>query len=538
MVQLERSLAFSKSKLPHSSKPNESSVILFVIGLLILSVLSGVWSHSLRSESNNGINEENIQDNSSKINNNFASLGGWFTENRGQVENPDVKFVFSGSGCSIGFIESGYLIKLTNEKNLTSVVKVTFEGANRVIPEGREQLAHKSNYFRGNDSSKWSNEVGNYEKVVYENLYDGIDLVFYSNEMGLKYDFIVYPEADPNRIRISYHSIEDLYIDYSGNLHVSTKSGEFIEEAPLSYQMINGEMIEVFSDFWTEGNTFGFEVVEYDPSFKFIIDPLIYSTYVGGNDFDEGSHIAVDAENNAYVTGTTYSSNFPVTSGCYDDSNSGSLDVFVFKLNAEGSDLHFSTYFGGSGEDKLPRIALDSENNVYITGMTESADFPTTSGCYDNSQNGDYDIFVSKLSSDGTELDYSTFIGGSGADFGNGITVDSMNSAYVTGQSNSPEFPTTFGCYDPIYNGGAFDAVICKLNSFGSNLQYSTFIGGIDSDAGGDIVLDSGNNAYITGFSDSADFPTTSGCYDNIYNGGRDAITFKLNPDGRNYFRP
>ena len=264
MVQLERSLTTIKCIPPQSSKSYQSSTIFIIIALLLFSALSGVWSYSLRPESNNGINEENIQDNSSKINNNIAGLGGWFTENLGQVENPDVKFVFSGSGCSIGFIESGYLIKLTNEKNLTSVVKVTFEGANRVIPEGREQLAHKSNYFRGNDSSKWSTEVGNYEKVVYEDLYDGINLIFYTAEKGLKYDFVVSPGANPDEICMEYEGVDNINLRPEGDLHITISSQVLIEEAPYCYQKENGETNNVDSHFQVSGKKVNFSLGSYE----------------------------------------------------------------------------------------------------------------------------------------------------------------------------------------------------------------------------------------------------------------------------------
>ena len=185
MVQLERSLAFSKYKLPTSWKPYESSTILFVIGLLIISILSGVWSHSLKIGTNNSPNNGIIQGNQSEINNNFAGLGGWFTENHGQVENSDVKIVFAESGYSIGFVQSGYLLNIKGNDYQTTIVQVNFKGANSVKPEGREELPHRSNYFVGNDSSKWVRDIRNYQKVVYENICDGIDLVYYLNSVDV-----------------------------------------------------------------------------------------------------------------------------------------------------------------------------------------------------------------------------------------------------------------------------------------------------------------------------------------------------------------
>ena len=177
-------------------------------------------------------------------------------------------------------------------------------------------------------------------------------------------------------------------------------------------------------------------------------------------------------------------------------------------------------------------ITLDHEINAYVSGRTSSSEFPTTSGCYDNSYNGENDVFVFMLNFDGSDLLYSTFIGGSDHDSGSGITIDRENNAYVTGYTNSVDFPTTSGCYDDSNNGGSYsnaDAYILKLNVDGSDLLYSTFIGGTDTDVGFDLDIDSENNAYITGYTSSEDFPTTSGCYDDSYNGDlNDVFVVKL----------
>ena len=222
---------------------------------------------------------------------NLANMKGWFTENQGQIENADVKYVYGASDLSIGFIENGYLIKLTNLENQTAVAKVTFNGANRVMPEGRGELPHRNNYLKGNDSSKWRTGVRNFNEVYYENLYDGIDLIFYTNDKGLKYDFIVYSEVDPLQICWSYEGIDTLNIEKNGDLHIGTPSGLFIEEAPVSYQIIDDEIIEVQSHYWIHNNQIGISISNFNPSAILIIDPMIFSTYFGGSDTDEGLSI-------------------------------------------------------------------------------------------------------------------------------------------------------------------------------------------------------------------------------------------------------
>ena len=459
----------------------------------------------------------------------LANMKGWFIENQGQIENPDVKYVYGASDLAIGFIESGYLIKLINEDNLISVVKVTFEGANRVIPEGRGELSSKNNYFRGNDSEKWRRGVRNYEKVLYEDLYDGIDLVFYTNEKGLKYDFIVYPGVDPLQICWSYDGIDAINMYNNGDLHITTSSGKFIEESPKSYQIIDNEIIDVQSNYWINSNLIGFSISSFNPSAVLVIDPLIFSTFFGGSDGDEGSGIILDNKNNICVVGVTESFDFPTTSGCYDNSINGEWDIFVSKFSSDGSDLLFSTFIGGSGDDSVAwDINIDDENNIYITGWTNSIDFPTTFSAYDRSFNGGTsDVFISKLKFDGSKLIYSTYVGGFDMDWGAAIIIDSEKNAYVVGATYSLNFPTTLGCYDNFYNGFS-DIFVFKLNQDGSDLVYSTYIGGINEDEGYGIEIDENENVIITGLTSSENFPTTAGAYDRTINSYNDAFLLKL----------
>ena len=295
------------------------------------------------------VNEENEQEqqigleNAKEIEHNLASMPGWFTENQGQIENAEVKFVFSASDVSIGFIESGYLLKMTNEDNRTSVVKVSFEGANPVAPVGRGELSHKNNYFRGNDSSKWRTGVSNFNEIIYENLYEGIDLVFYTNKDGLKYDFIIAPGADPSQISWSYDNTAAARVDAAGRLLISTASGSFMEEVPFSYQWSNEKKVNVPSNFMCNQNTVQFEVGKYDPYAPLFIDPLIFSTVIGGSGREWGRSIALDSNEDIYITGQTESTDFPTTPGCYDSSGDGhgteGGDIYVCKLNSDGSEL-------------------------------------------------------------------------------------------------------------------------------------------------------------------------------------------------------
>ena len=222
---------------------------------------------------------------------------------------------------------------------------------------------------------------------------------------------------------------------------------------------------------------------------------LVYSTYLGGSDYDYGNGIAIDSSGNAYITGWT-TGVFP-TADAYQRTFGGIFDVFVAKLNSTGAALVYSTYLGGSDGDRGNGIAVDSSGNAYITGSTESTNFPTTAGAQVTS-GGNKDAFIAKLSSTGTALVYSTYLGGSAIDVSNGIAVDSIGNAYITGYTYSSNFPTTGNAYQTVFSG-SLDAFVAKLNSPGSSFVYSTYLGGSGSDRGNGIAVDSSGNAYITG---------------------------------------
>jgi hypothetical protein len=266
---------------------------------------------------------------------------------------------------------------------------------------------------------------------------------------------------------------------------------------------------------------------------------LIYSTFVGGSDFDFGRRIAIDAAGNAYVTGQTKSSNFPTTSGAFDRSFNilscprcgiDQYDSFVFKLNAAGSALVYSTFLGGTDIDSARGIAVDGSGNAYVTGETTSSDFPTTAGAYRRVYAGSYDAFVTKLNASGSALVYSTFLGGANVDNAERIAVDGSGRAHVAGFTSSTDFPTTAGAFDTTPNGG-FDIFVTRLNAAGSALAYSTLLGGSGSDSAGGLVLDATGSAYVSGGTGSVDFPTTPGAFDTTSDGS-DAFIAKLNPAG------
>ena len=416
-------------------------------------------------------------------------------------------------------------------KKESMVIKAQFVGANpdaEVV--GEDRLGYDCNYFLGNDPANWRTDVPNYSAITYRDIWLGIDLRYHGNGQGMKYDFIVNPGADISQIRVRYDGANDLAITPNGDLLADTRFGLIYENIPSVYQEAGGSKNNISGQCRIiEPGVFGFEVEGYNPSLVLVIDPeLLYSTYLGGSGDDYGYGIAVDGSGSAYVTGWTWSSDFP-TVNPYDGSHNGSgYDVFVTKLSASGGSLVYSTYLGGIYQDEGLGIAVDGSGSAYVIGYTSSSDFPTVNP-YDGSFNGSYDVFVTKLSASGGSLVYSTYLGGIYQDEGHGIAVDGSGSAYVTGYTQSSDFPTV-NPYDGSWNG-FHDVFVSKLSDVGSSLVYSTYLGGSDWDVGWGIAVNGSGSAYVTGFTSSSNFPTVDP-YDESFNVVGDVFATKFSASG------
>src|SRR6185503_16137010 len=340
----------------------------------------------------------------------YAQLPLSFEANVGQVD-PQVDFLSRGSGYTLLLTPREAVLALQNQKESAAVLRMKFVGG-EAKPQvaGREQLRGKVNYLIGKDQKQWRTGVSTYAKVAYENLYPGVDLVYYGNQRQLEYDFVVHPGTDPNVIALRFEGAGQLKVDAQGELVMKADGSEIRQRKPFIYQEVDGVRREVAGSYkLKDTNTVGFELAEYDASKALVIDPvLVYSTFLGSPPFDEGFGITVDASGNAYVTGQTLQlgtpSIFPTTPGAFDTTHNGSQDVFVTKLNASGSALIYSTFIGGSDLDGGSAIALDSTGSVYVTGSTSSTDFPTTAGAFDTTHNSmpGADAFVLKLNATGS----------------------------------------------------------------------------------------------------------------------------------------
>ena len=405
-----------------------------------------------------------------------------------------------------------------------------FDGANRHSPIGMGRTSLTANFFYGNDPQKWQTDVPCYRSVIYENIYDGVNLVFRPDEGGAKYEFIIAPWANPEAIAIRYEGVDGLSMNLDA-LNIQTSIGEIHDVLPYSYQDDGRGISCEFA--LRDLLTYGFKCKGRREGAGIVIDPLIYSTFLGGSSSETIHSIKVDALGYVYVTGHSDSVDFPSTPGAYDPTlNTGlsSIDSFVAKLNPTGTQLIYATYIGGTAEDRAESIAISSSGEAYIAGYTCSDDFPTTPNSFNRDRNGTWDGFAAKLSRGGDALLYSTFIGGNDEEKAWSIAADDQGNLYVAGYTLSADFPTTPDAFDTTLNGQ--DAFIFKLNETGSSAIYSTLLGGNAMENGQGIAVDPSGAAFVTGWTTSADFPVSAGAFDSSYNGGRDIFITKLAPGG------
>ncbi|MBN1391073.1 MAG: fibronectin type III domain-containing protein [Candidatus Thermoplasmatota archaeon] len=457
-----------------------------------------------------------------------------FTRNVGQVSNPDILFYSQAGSIRTGFMRNGLSIVIPGEGGGFSY-RVEFMGGVSNGPEGRSETMAKSNFLIGSDPLSWHVDVPTYEKMIYQEVWSGIDIEYRSEKGVMKYDVIVRPGGSPEDIRFVFEGVKPELED--GILRISTPVGNVLDDAPISFQ--DGTCIP--SEWYLDPDgCASFRVYGHDPKRELLIDPgLRFSSFAGGSSADSGRSLAIDTQGYMYITGYTASTTFPTTTGAFDtDFNGGSNgDAFVLKVNVSGDALVFSTYLGGSLDDQGQGVDVDAQGNVYVGGHTKSNNFPVKSG-FDTTYSFGWDVFVTKLSSSGNSIDYSTYLGGYYDDIAYDIkVVDSY--CYVTGSTgpvptNWPDqwkYPTTVGAYDRVHNGND-DVFVTKISQNGASLSYSTLVGHSSNEAGYAIDVDTSGYAYVGGGTTSSSFPTTSGASDTTHNGNEDGFVLKLSTSG------
>jgi hypothetical protein len=463
---------------------------------------------------------------SSHIARNYGALPIRFEPNVGQAPQA-VKYLARDAGYSIALTQQGALLAL--QPGQPGVIGMNLVDASTDAKLRAEQRQSSvSNYFVGKDSSQWHRNVANFAAVRYEGVYPGVDWVVYGNPRQLEYDFVLAPQADPARIRLQWQGADQLALDSSGDLLVTSHGHTLHQLKPVIYQTAaDGSRQPVEGHYQLDHQQLAFAVGDYDHSRSLVIDPaLAYSTYLGGSGGDSALAVAVDSQGAAYVAGETVSTDFPMAAavqGANAAVSAGSTNAFVAKFSADGSTLIYSTYLGGStdintalggivGGDTATGIAVDGAGHAYVTGFTSSSDFPTANALQASTQSSYGSAFVTELSADGSALVYSTYLGGSDLTEGYAIAVNSAGNAYVTGYTYALDFPTV-NALQTVNNAGSnygSSPFVAELDVNGASLKYSTYLGGSCGygDAAYAIAVDGSGNAHIAGQTCSTDFPT------------------------------
>ncbi|MBO7490284.1 MAG: gliding motility-associated C-terminal domain-containing protein [Bacteroidales bacterium] len=478
--------------------------------------------------------------------------------------------------------------------------RMHFVGSNCGTVTGDEKELCHENYFIGNDRSRWATNVGVYGSLIYKDLYDGIDMKVYTASNAMKYDFIVHPGANPDKIAMSYDGVDGVKLQ-GGNIVIRTSVVDVVELRPYAYQVVDGKQVEVDAEFVLNGKcdtprplhdlfsaslskhsldvsspsprgeatengeryTITFKLGEYDTTRALIIDPYLhFSTYTGSTADNWGTTGCFDSEKNTYTSGLVFGPHYPVSLGAYDSTFNGYCDIGIFKFDTNGSHRLYATYLGGQFADMPHSMYVNNFDELVIFGTTGSPNFPVTPNAYDMTFNGGTslqyegspdinfpngsDIFVCRLSSDGSELQASTYIGGSGNDglnyrasfdystisigndslyfnYGDGargeIITDDMNNIYVGSTTYSVNFPVTEGCIQP-YSRGRQEGVVFKIDYNLSHLIWSTYLGGNRDDAIYSIDCDKDYNIVVCGGTNSMNLNTTPDAYRRYYRGG------------------
>lgn len=506
-----------------------------------------------------------------------------FVENKGQWPNP-FDFRCQMPGTNVYVQNNGFLIDSWDMKKYTEILQcahtgkdgcmpeditykrhtyaIRFEGSNPAALVGSRPEPYYQNYFLGNDPSRWKGNIKVYRKIMYSNLYPGIDLDLYGTGNLLKYDLIVRPGADPSLIQVLYEGVNSLKIR-QGMLVVQTSLGEVLETEPYVYQMYGSEKKKIACRYSLANGKVRYEFPQgYDSSLPLIIDPtLIFSTFTGATSDNWGYTATYDDAGNGFAGGIVFGQGYPVSLGATQATfGGGVIDISISKFNQTGTNLLYSTFLGGSGADMPHSMIVDSQNNLIVFGNTGSLNFPTPSGAFSTTHNGgspisfwnglvNYpsgsDFFVTKIAANGTSILNSTYVGGSGNDglnqapglrynyadeFRGEVMVDPSDNVYFISTTQSPNLPATGG-FQTSFGGGAFDAYVCKLNPSLGSVLGSSYFGGNSEDAGYGLQINSAGDVYICGGTQSTNLPVTPGCVNPAYGGATDGFLCRLSPN-------
>lgn len=507
----------------------------------------------------------------------------FLTENKGQwndavqfrAEIPAGRFYMDTDGFTFQLYDADALAQMhTGNRELQfsdigiHVVKTRFAGANAPSEfEHSEPSVHYYNFFLGNDSSRWAGNVKSYGWVKRKELYEGIDLRVYRHNEELKYDLIVQPGADAAQVELEYEGADSLVLR-DGQLHVYTPVRHYVEQPPFAYQMRHGRLIKVACHYELDGQTLRFLLPSgYDESLELVIDPEIsFSSYVGSTQSSFGYTATYDDDGHLYAGAIAFGAGYPTTAGVFDAGhNGGTIDIGITKFSPDGTQLIYSTFIGGSGNESPHSLVVNDNNELYVLGSTGSSNFPTTAGVvqpsfqagnsltfdigYGFSHSSGTDIFVTKFNAAGSTLAASTFIGGSGNDginsdpaieynygdaFRGEIIVDENSNVFVASVTSSLDFPTSPGAFQTGYGGGSTDGCVFKLNPNLSTILWASYLGGSGGDAGFSVQLNDAGAVYVAGATRSSNLNTSNSAFNPDFQGNTDGFVAAISATGQN----
>lgn len=475
--------------------------------------------------------------------------GSFMIKNNGQWES-DFDYKTNINGGAIFFTSNSVVYNLYDEHQVEEIhhdshdddnarnqmvnfhaFEIKFLNAKTEKLEGENKRAYYQNYYIGNDPQKWKSKVPTFDNVRYQEIYDGIDLVYFTADNHLKYEYYVAPNANAAKIQMQLKGAT-ASLNNNGELVIKTSLGDKKELKPFSYQMINGERKIVKTEFAIDKNIVSFNFPDgYDKNAELVIDPvLIFATYSGGTSMTFGWSAAYDQTGHLYSGGECFGVGWPVTVGSFQQMFAGSIDVGINRYTITGTGLVHSTYLGGSSADLPCSMVCTSNDELIVAGYTGSGNFPTTAGCYDNTANGGNDLFITSFDVNGVALLGSTYIGGSGSEGSSTheVNVDASNNIYVASVTQSSNFPTTAGAFQTAISGSS-SGIVLKMDLNCTSLLASTYLGGSGSDMCEGVLIASNGDILTTGTTSSLNFPTTAGAYQTSIQGGvQDAFVCKF----------
>lgn len=513
-----------------------------------------------------------------------------FTENKGQWPNQALYGVQHGCGSTF-FEKDGFTIVLRSPKDSIAPsghylgryryhsCRLAFENATPdVNVVGLGQTEDYENYYLGNDSTKWASGCRIFGTLEYQSLYPNIDMKVYCAESAIKYEFIVGPGANPSEIAMIYDSIVDIKL-MDDNLQIHTTAGDWIEYAPYTYQETSQGRVVIPSRYVLNGNKASFDIGTYDPLIPLIIDPyLVFSTYTGSSADNWGTTAAYDNYKNVYTAGLVFANGYPTSLGAYDSTYNGNADIGIFKFDSTGTQRIYATYLGGSQADMPHSMYVNSLDELIVMGTTGSRNFPTSSGALSRMFNGGQeigylnsysiyypdgsDLVITRFNPDGTQLQASTYLGGSGNDglnyknyynrsmrtvmqgndslyynYGDGargeIITDNLNNVYIGSTTFSNDFFPAGTRSLQSRNHGGQEGVVVKIDYNLSNIIWGTYYGGGNDDAIYSIDVDNDYNLVMCGGTTSNNLNTTPSAYHPTHFGGpADAFIAKISYNG------